>query len=916
MDMVGRKEKTLLATTAGSTSLEQTISSVLGSKFLAAVHPVSIDLTPALGEDSPKGDWKMEGFISKSPDDGGGSGGMGAKAGQQYFSINGRPVELPKIARVLGDAWRTVGGGGKKKLSYVLTLRLPNPEYDVNLSPEKRQVLLTHEADICQILQTGMTELWTSQTEGQFTPSASQPKTAAAASKSSADTDDDSATKKPPPKVDNIETLLSLQESNRKRAREKYASAPTAPTRDNNMDDNVDAAHLEDSHQYGHTNHDSGEGEEQRRAYMRKFREQQKEQRKLNASRGDVDCQYGEEHSPDQKAPPPQEDQSPHRVRRRGGFVHDISTAKQWERPASIGRNFQIPEGIEDPSDSDEEAEGAATPEKRQRVEPPKPQSPEEEGSPPAATAEKPCVEEAAIGEQCSSRRVTLSLNNELAAMSSSTESLTAPNLKSVTTSKAASCDDGANDGDKLLWVDAQARFNQRDGSNLEKEIDVLTKTSVSPNKQSFETPHVTASKRTNTNSASALNLEQFAFGRREGSSEKRGDPSSASRTSVPQPAVSPEGEKETAVVLESTHREKTPTSRKTRKKAADDEWKDPCKAPRRPVVWGSFQGTESVVKLTKIERNRIEAKKEKLKQLNSVDEWGFEAMPNGTSNETKKVKLSKGDFEGMTVLGQFNLGFILALDKHCNLWILDQHACDERFNFERLMESTVMHEQTLLAPMPLELDISEENCVMDNLKIFAANGFKFKYDESKPPRHRLSLTALPHSGARDGRKAVSFGKEDVSALCSILGADSGSAFGDDNVGGGGGGGGTGADGSGMHGNNAVRRYAGSLSQVGGRSEDGDKVLIRLPKAIAMFASRACRGSIMIGTSLSKKQMARVVQRLDHLNDPFKCAHGRPTMTHLVNLQGDLLDDQRKAAELVTGATLSMSMTQMEEDPS
>ena len=127
----------------------------------------------------------------------------------------------------------------------------------------------------------------------------------------------------------------------------------------------------------------------------------------------------------------------------------------------------------------------------------------------------------------------------------------------------------------------------------------------------------------------------------------------------------------------------------------------------------------------------------------------------------------SSQDFLSMEILGQFNLGFILARCKNQHLWILDQHACDEIFNFERLINSTKIHEQKLMAPLRIELSPAEEDCVIDNMETFEANGFRFKYEPSKPPRHRLSLTALPHSGSgAPGRTAVTFGPSDVSVLC------------------------------------------------------------------------------------------------------------------------------------------------------
>ena len=38
-------------------------------------------------------------------------------------------------------------------------------------------------------------------------------------------------------------------------------------------------------------------------------------------------------------------------------------------------------------------------------------------------------------------------------------------------------------------------------------------------------------------------------------------------------------------------------------------------------------------------------------------------------------------DFRAMRVIGQFNLGFIIA-ELRGDLFILDQHACDEKFRF------------------------------------------------------------------------------------------------------------------------------------------------------------------------------------------------------------------------------------------
>ena len=59
-----------------------------------------------------------------------------------------------------------------------------------------------------------------------------------------------------------------------------------------------------------------------------------------------------------------------------------------------------------------------------------------------------------------------------------------------------------------------------------------------------------------------------------------------------------------------------------------------------------------------------------------------------------------KSDFSRLEIIGQFNLGFILARLGD-DAFIVDQHASDEIFNFERLQRSTTLNRQPLIAPKP-----------------------------------------------------------------------------------------------------------------------------------------------------------------------------------------------------------------------
>ncbi|KAJ4847438.1 hypothetical protein Tsubulata_030681, partial [Turnera subulata] len=110
-----------------------------------------------------------------------------------------------------------------------------------------------------------------------------------------------------------------------------------------------------------------------------------------------------------------------------------------------------------------------------------------------------------------------------------------------------------------------------------------------------------------------------------------------------------------------------------------------------------------------------------------------------------------KEDFARMKVIGQFNLGFIIGkLDQ--DLFIVDQHAADEKYNFERLCQSTILNQQPLLRPLRLDLSPEEEIVVSMHLDTFRKNGFTLEEDPHAPPGQRFKLKAVPFS------KNITFG--------------------------------------------------------------------------------------------------------------------------------------------------------------
>ncbi|XP_052266480.1 mismatch repair endonuclease PMS2-like [Dreissena polymorpha] len=210
-----------------------------------------------------------------------------------------------------------------------------------------------------------------------------------------------------------------------------------------------------------------------------------------------------------------------------------------------------------------------------------------------------------------------------------------------------------------------------------------------------------------------------------------------------------------------------------------------------------------------------------------------FRATISPTENQAAEQELQreiqKDMFSQMDILGQFNLGFIIArLDR--DLFIVDQHATDEKYNFESLQRDYVIQCQKLICPMNLELTASNETILMDNLDIFRMNGFEFHIDQDSQPTQRVKLVSTPVS------KNWMFGKGDIEEMIFML-------------------------------------------------TESPGVSCRPSRVRDMFASRACRKSVMIGTYLNKTEMKKLVSHMGDLDQPWNCPHGRPTMRHLMNLE-------------------------------
>ncbi|KAK2630608.1 hypothetical protein QTJ16_001428 [Diplocarpon rosae] len=231
--------------------------------------------------------------------------------------------------------------------------------------------------------------------------------------------------------------------------------------------------------------------------------------------------------------------------------------------------------------------------------------------------------------------------------------------------------------------------------------------------------------------------------------------------------------------------------------------------------------------------------------QVAATEKADDDTLDSAEAEEKLSLTISKADFAKMKIVGQFNLGFILATRASGSssedgvmtaddMFIIDQHAADEKYNFERLQATTIVQSQRLVYPKILDLTALEEEIVMQNLSALETNGFVVTVDESgeSPVGNRCQLVSLPLS------RETAFSLTDLEELLALL-----------------------AD------------YSPAAGNVP-----------RPSKVRKMFAMRACRSSIMIGKTLTPKQMGKVVGHLGELDKPWSCPHGRPTMRHLCRL--------------------------------
>ncbi len=174
-------------------------------------------------------------------------------------------------------------------------------------------------------------------------------------------------------------------------------------------------------------------------------------------------------------------------------------------------------------------------------------------------------------------------------------------------------------------------------------------------------------------------------------------------------------------------------------------------------------------------------------------------------------------------IIGQFRGTYILT-EIHDELYIFDQHAAHEKINFEKYMKEIregAVASQSLLIPEILDLDLEDHELYRENREVLSDAGFLIEDFGDRS----ISIREVP----------LFLGKVQASSyLHEIL----------DNI----------------------RNL--------GRGNKEDVKYLRI-------ATAACKSSIKAYEELTLEEMRYLIDELRHIDEPFACPHGRPTLVKM-----------------------------------
>ena len=156
------------------------------------------------------------------------------------------------------------------------------------------------------------------------------------------------------------------------------------------------------------------------------------------------------------------------------------------------------------------------------------------------------------------------------------------------------------------------------------------------------------------------------------------------------------------------------------------------------------------------------------------------------------------------------------------NIYIIDQHAANEKYCFENLIkDSQKMSQNKLICNQKLNLSIVQKSLIRENFNLFKKNGFSILEINDE-----FYLEKVPFF------QNINFTIDDCYEI--II----------------------------------------NLQEEG--IINNEKFLLN--KVKTALAYKACRTAVKVGNHLNKNKMEIIVKNLTYLESPWNCPHGRPTM--------------------------------------
>ncbi|KAH1227247.1 DNA mismatch repair protein PMS1 [Glycine max] len=743
----GKNVRSVVLKTQGSGSLKDNIITVLGMNTFSCLEPVTLSISDSC---------KVEGFLSKS-----GQGNGRNLVDRQYFFVNGRPVDMPKVSKVVNELYR--GANSKQYPIVILNFTVPTRTYDVNVTPDKRKIFFSEENALLQALREGLQQIYSASNVCYSVNEVVLP-----AEKEACVELCSSHGKSPI-----VMKLLSPNGSRPQKEQCSESNNGSISLDEINAECNNDTI-SQDEHEEKHITH-SKNASESINEYLY----------------SDVDEGLIREND--------------------GNLMNQEFTLRAHcaSKDDNSGRQSASPSSI----------------------------------IPDQTTLVSRTVESGSSSSKYSfnhSRHVQSTLNNFVSVNKRNRDSVIRA-LSEVPVLRNPHCQlKTANTETHDLITRSSLCFDQCDELARASEIEALKQ--LNPDNVFHKNENSVSFKGDSSDREPKSNMELDLK-----NNTPIGDTASINPSSI---------DMITADVFASdpplhSSSVRLDSSKSSRKKICSN-------------MQFSFQELKKrrEKRLSLLQSSKFGCGKAKVKSCYSdatlelsrseIAEQKERALAAAATELERFFK--KEDFSRMKVIGQFNLGFIICkLDQ--DLFIVDQHAADEKYNFERLSQSTILNQQPLLRPIKLELSPEEEIVASMHMDIIRKNGFTLEEDPNAPPGCRFKLKSVPFSkntmfGIEGrSRKSICIGPY-VKELISIL-----------------------SDGDGHVECSIVGSY---------KLDTSDSVC---PSRVrAMLASRACRSSIMVGDALGRNEMQKILEHMAELKSPWNCPHGRPTMRHLVDL--------------------------------